>query len=201
MKTPKKHQTMLNHHIKPIAAGLTRRISQFVQSPTVLVSTVLLAVVQMAAADNILVNPLFDLTPAKTGWTTFGNTPLVTTGATYYNAGECPPDSPAESVVFYPPGNTNVANVYGNFSGGINYSGWDQQFPAAPGSTWSAGAYTYASHEDLIGAANNFYYQVNFSDASGNLLSSYTSLVISNLNCAGTGFFSARHMGVSARDQ
>src|SRR5580700_2604730 len=72
-------------------------------SPLVSALAAVFAVAQVASASNLLLNPLFNLTPAKTGWTTFGNTPLVGTGATYYNAGACPPDAPAESVSFYPP--------------------------------------------------------------------------------------------------
>jgi hypothetical protein len=160
---------------------------RFVPNPAVMVFTALFALTQVAGAANLLVNPLFDLTPAKTGWTTFGNTPQVSTNATYYNAGECPPDSPAENVSAYPPGNSNVANVYGNFNAQVNYSGWDQTFAAAPGSTWSAGGWTYASHEDLAGGQNSFYYQVNFKDSGGNTIASFASLIVTNLTCGGGG--------------
>jgi hypothetical protein len=161
----------------------------FVQSPIVLVLTAMFALAQVGMAGNLLVNPLIQ---SGTGWTRFGNTPLITTNGngtpTYYNAGTCPPDSPAQQVNTYPPGNSNVANVYGNFNAQVNYSGWDQTFAAAPGSTWSAGAWTYVSHEDLP-AGNSFYYQINFRDAGNNLLASYTSLIITNLTCGGGGSF------------
>jgi hypothetical protein len=196
MKTPRANQvpflnlTNLMKKTPPrsekIVDGIHRGF-RFVPNPAVMVFTALFALTQVAGAANLLVNPLFDLTPAKTGWTTFGNTPQVSTNATYYNAGECPPDSPAENVSAYPPGNSNVANVYGNFNAQVNYSGWDQTFAAAPGSTWSAGGWTYASHEDLAGGQNSFYYQVNFKDSGGNTIASFASLIVTNLTCGGGG--------------
>jgi uncharacterized repeat protein (TIGR03806 family) len=143
---------------------------------------------------NQLVNPEFDLSPAGFGWTTSGNTPFYTTNGgpsspTYYNAGECPADSPAQPIITYPPGNLNVANVYGNFNAPVNYSYWSQTVPTSSGTVWTAGAWTYVSHEDLPGGLNSFYYVVSFLDGSGNLLSSYESLIVTNLTCGGGGTF------------
>jgi hypothetical protein len=171
---------------KKFADGI-HLVFRFAQNPAVVALTALLALAQVAGAANLLVNPLFDLTPAKTGWTTFGNTPQVDTNATYYNAGACTPDVPAENVSAYPPGNSNVANVYGNFNAQVNYSGWDQTVAAAPGSTWSSGGWTYASHEDLAGGQNSFYYQVNFKDSGGNTIASFASSIVTNLACGGGG--------------
>jgi hypothetical protein len=66
---------------------------------------------QGRAQTQELVNPGFELTPSKVGWTVVGDTPIITVGtATYYNAGECPPDDPAELVSSY--SGTNVGNIY-----------------------------------------------------------------------------------------
>jgi len=165
----------------------------FVQSPIVLVLTAMFTLAQVGAAANLLVNPLIQ---SATGWTRFGNTPLITTNGgpttpTYYNQSTnngCTPDAVAEPVTTYPPGNTNVANAYGNFNAQVNYSGWDQTFATAPGSTFSAGGWTYASHEDLPGG-NSFYYQINFMDSSNNLLASFISEIVTNLTCTNTVAF------------
>jgi hypothetical protein len=135
---------------------------------------------------NQLANPGFE-TPNKAGWTTVGNTPVITVGtATYDNSttGACPQDTVAELVVSYT--GSNVANMYGAFSGNANTNSWSQTLSAAPGSTWTAGSFTYVSHEDLMSGKNSFYYQVNFRDENGVLLASYQSFILTNLTCGET---------------
>jgi hypothetical protein len=180
-------------------ANAIQHAMHFVQSPTVLVLTAMFALAQASGAANLLANPLFDAPPGTSGWTVFGNaignvTTVTTNGdgtPTYYNnpSGACPVDPTAEPITTYPSTNTTVAKVYGQFTGVRNFSGVYQQFAAAPGSTWSSGAWTYISHEDLLSGAASFYYQVNFLDAGNNLLASFTSLIITNLTCGGGGPF------------
>jgi hypothetical protein len=187
MNKPLTQKTMTQENVGSIA-HLSPRALAIARSTCVLILTGILALAQTVGAANILVNPLFDATPATSGWTTFGAAGVPNTSDTYYNQGACPKDATAENVSAYPPGNTNVGNMYGNFNATLNYSGFVQTFPAAPGSTWSAGGWTYASHEDMPGP-NNFFYQINFSDVGGNLLQSFQSYVVSNLSCTNVGPF------------
>jgi hypothetical protein len=139
---------------------------------------------QARAQTQELANPGFEI-PNKAGWTVLGNTPVITVGtATYYNQGVCAADAQAEMVTSYD--GTNVGNVYGNFSSAFNVSSWSQEIGGAPGSTWTAGAWTYASHEDMMNPPNTFHYEVDFLNASGTLLAAYQSLVIQNLSCPPT---------------
>lgn len=135
---------------------------------------------------NQLANPSFEQTPLNTGWTSTGNAPVITIGptTTYYNQGACPSDPTAEQVVSH--SGTNVANIFGQFLATGSSSSWSQEVPTIAGSTFTAGAYTYVSHEDLMSGKNSFYYEVDFLDGNGNLLSSYESLVVSNLTCSET---------------
>src|ERR1700720_280000 len=93
---------------------------------------------------NQLVNPGFETGTTAAGWTRLGNAGVHWASQTYYNAGECPPDSPAQNLNVYD--GTNIGNLYGTFSGS---SYFEQSFATVSGSTWSASAYAYASHEDL----------------------------------------------------
>jgi hypothetical protein len=134
-----------------------------------------------------LANPGFEVAN-KAGWTAVGDTPVITIGtATYYNQGECAPDNPAEFVTSHSGG--YVGNIYGNFNAAFNVSSWSQNFAATPSSTWSAGAWTYASHEDLIAGANNFHYEVDFYNASSVLIAAYESFIITNESCDGPNTF------------
>ncbi|HUD47340.1 MAG TPA: hypothetical protein VMR33_10940 [Candidatus Baltobacteraceae bacterium] len=157
-----------------------------VKSPAALALTVLLALTQWARAqDNLLVNPGFE-EGNNGGWTAVGNTPVKEVGPTdtYYNAGLCAPDATAEPVVSH--SGDWVGNIYGNFSTPVNYSSWSQTFPTLSGATFTAGAWTYVSHEDMMAGENCFYYEVDFLNASNVLLASYESFVITNLNCPPT---------------
>jgi hypothetical protein len=134
------------------------------------------------AQTQLLVNTNFD--SQKTGWTTVGNANAIGAGATYYNAGVCAKDATAETVNILN-GDPYVANSYGNFSSNPNYTFWNQSFAATPGSTWTAGAWAYASHEDLSGP-NNFYFEVDFYNITGTVLATYESYNVINLECSMT---------------
>lgn len=140
---------------------------------------------------NQLVNPGFELLPAKYGWTSATNTSVITTNgsAFYLNStnGACSHDATAELVVSH--GGSNVARLYGASNGVANTAFLTQTLPTYGGSTLTAGAYTYVSHEDLMTGKNSFYYELNFLDGNGNLLASYESFVVTNLQCGETSPF------------
>ena len=69
-------------------------------------------------------------------------------------------------------------------------SSYKQQVAATPLGTWAAGGWTLASHEDLMGGGNCFYYEVDFLGVSGNVLAGYESFIVTNLTCAGPNTFS-----------
>src|SRR5208282_1118575 len=73
---------------------------------------------------------------------------------TYYNAGMCPADVPAEDVVTH--SGTNVANVY-DYQAAGSFNEWSQEVGCTPGSIMAASAWTLAPHEDLSGPCV-FYY-------------------------------------------
>lgn len=140
---------------------------------------------------NQLVNPGFELLPAKTGWTSATNTYVITTNAsTYYlngTNGACAHDATAEYVVSH--SGTNVARLCGSSNAVPNTAFLQQTIPTIGGSTLTAGALTYVSHEDLMAGKNSFYYQMNFLDGGGNLLACYQSFIVSNLTCGETSPF------------
>ncbi|HZM06345.1 MAG TPA: hypothetical protein VFC44_25370 [Candidatus Saccharimonadales bacterium] len=176
MKTPQLTPSKLNK----------RRILQI---PSILAIVAGLAVTHSAMAQvgtggaNQLANPGWEI-PAKAGWTAVGNTPEVTDTATYYNKGTCPADPTAATVVTH--NGTNVANIYGNFTGAYTTSSWSQKLPVPPNSTWTGSGYAYCSHEDLMTGKNSFYYVVNFLDSNSVVLASYESYIITNLTCGET---------------
>jgi hypothetical protein len=136
---------------------------------------------------NQLGNPGFELDPLETNWTTVGTVVIKAIGTNTYDnsaTGVCPQDPMAELIVGH--GGTNVGNIYGNFNGALNRSSWIQSFGTSPASTWNAGAWTYASHEDLPGSQDNFYYELDFLSSSGTLLAAYESFVVQNLTCSET---------------
>ncbi len=139
------------------------------------------------AQTELLVNTNFEDTPLATGWTRSGNANVIPAGATYYNSstGACPQDPTAETVNILN-GGTDVANSYGTFNAPPgNITSWSQSFPAAPGATWSASGWSYASHEDMP-STNQFYFEVDFYDISGTLLATYESFVAKDLICTET---------------
>jgi hypothetical protein len=140
---------------------------------------------------NQLINPGFELLPAKSGWTSTTNTSVVTTnaGAFYLNGtnGACSHDATAELVLSH--SGTNVARLFGASNGVANTAFLSQIIPTYGGSTLTAGAFAYISHEDLMAGKNSFYLQANFLDGNGNLLACYQSFVVTNLQCGETSPF------------
>ena len=136
---------------------------------------------------NQLINPGFELTPSGTGWTTVGNTSVTTVGtATYLNSpsGACPQDPSAQLVIANT--GTNVANIRGSNLAGGSTNSWGQSVSASPGTTFTAGGFTYISHEDLMTGQNSFYYEVDFISSSNVLLASFESYIITNMTCGAT---------------
>jgi hypothetical protein len=139
------------------------------------------------AQTQLLLNPNWE--NGTTGWTlvnnAIGNDTTDTSSDTYYNnsGGECGSDPTAENVNVLV--GTECGKLYGAFNASPNTCGEFQTFPAAPGGTFSAGGYAYSSHEDLMGA-NNFWYEVDFYDATSTLLAAYESTVFGNLTCGET---------------
>jgi hypothetical protein len=135
---------------------------------------------------NQLINPGFEILPAKTGWTSTTNTTVAATNTTYLNStnGACTHDATAEFVVSH--SGSNVARLYGASNGVANTAFLRQTIATYGGSTLTAGGFAYVSHEDLMTGKNSFYYQLNFLDGSGNLLAAYQSFIVSNLVCGET---------------
>jgi len=160
---------------------------RFARSLTLLAFAAMFALAQ-AQAQNLLQDPLFS--SGTTGWTIFGNGYVNSTNATYHNAGVCTVDNPAENMQAYPPGNSNSAQLYGQFANsGVMYSFFRQSFAALAGSTYSAGGWTFSSHEDLAAANTWFYYEVTFLDASNNIIGAFESPEITNQSCATGSWF------------
>lgn len=150
------------------------------------ISAVTLASSPVRAADNVLVNPGFE-TGDTTGWTTFGNAGVHNATQTYYNAGQCPADATAENINIFD--GTSVGNVYGQFNAQVSYSWFQQTAATAGGSTWSASAWVYVSHEDMMAFPNAFWIEVAFLNSGGTVLGQYESFVVTNLYCANTNQF------------
>jgi hypothetical protein len=140
---------------------------------------------------NQLVNPGFETLPAKFGWTSSTDTSVITTNDTtyYLNAtnGPCHDSGFTNLVVSH--SGSNVARLYGASNGVANTSSLIQTIPTDSGSTLTAGAFAYVSHEDIMASNNNFHFEVDFLDANGNLLAAYESYVVSNLTCGETSPF------------
>ncbi|HEY3861204.1 MAG TPA: LamG-like jellyroll fold domain-containing protein [Verrucomicrobiae bacterium] len=141
---------------------------------------------------NQLADPGFEDFTTPGPWAEVGNQGgngiTVTPGPTYYNAGECPADNPAEQIVTH--SGNNVAKIYGSFLSASEFvSSYKQQVSATPLGTWAAGGWTYSPHEDLIAANDSFYYEVDFLDVGGNLISAYQSFMVTNMSCGGPNTF------------
>lgn len=136
---------------------------------------------------NQLINPGFELTPGGIGWTAVGNTSVITVGtATYPNSasGPCPQDPTAELVVSH--SGTNVANIRGSNLASGSTNSWSQTVATTPGTTFTAGGFTYISHEDLMTGRSTFLYQVDFLNSSNTVLASFQSCTVTNLTCTST---------------
>jgi hypothetical protein len=140
---------------------------------------------------NQLVNPGFETLPAKSGWTSSSDTSVITTNDTtyYLNSSNEPCHDAGFTNLVVSHSGSNVARFYGASNGFANTSFLNQTIPTASGSTLTAGAFAYVSHEDIMASNNNFYCEVDFVDINGNLLAAYESYVVSNLTCGETSPF------------
>lgn len=73
-------------------------------------------------------------------------------------------------------GGTRGAKMYGNFTGGENYSGAWQDLPASPGERWRASAWWQNSSTDQMQAGNEAYTKLEFVNAQGVTLQSTATL-------------------------
>jgi len=112
-----------------------------------------------AGRENALVNPGFEA----------GNlAPWLTYGAGF--------NTPLEHIANVPVHNgSQVFKVFGQFSGGDNYSGVLQDQPVTPGQTFIAEGWALTPAGDRIAAGNSAWLEVSFRDASSNMVSLYRS--------------------------
>ena len=125
------------------------------------------------SAQNLLVNPGFDVGPAggysiPTGWNQFGNA---------WCEGSWAP--------FVPLSPSNITNMYGNFwcIGCFNVSGIFQEFPSVPGDMWEMSSNArHASSDPMIGsqaAGGNWVVQkIAFFDAGDNEIGGVESIIL-----------------------
>lgn len=128
-----------------------------------------------------LLNPYFSQGTQGTNWATEGAAMVVSTNSTYPNTGTCTSDT--RSIVPLQGTGTNVAMLTGSFVPGGSTNELSQSVSVAPGSTVTAGGFTYVAHEDIMSGADSFYYEMDFVDANGSLLAAYESAVLTNLTC------------------
>ena len=131
-----------------------------------------------------LLNPNFELLPSGADWTAIGGTAVVSTNSTYPNTGPCTVDT-RNVVALIGSTYTNVAKITGSFVAGGSTNSWSQSVAVAAGSTFTAGAYTYVAHEDIMSGNDSFYYEVDFRDTNGVLIAAYESSIVTNLTCSG----------------
>ena len=119
-----------------------------------------------ACATNALVNPGFE-TSGLANWTVYGagfNTLLENSNSVPVHGG------------------SNVFKVFGQFTGGDNYSGVYQDLAATPGQTFTANGWVFAQAGDAIAGANTAWIEVSFRDAAANMLGLYrTTTLASNI--------------------
>lgn len=108
---------------------------------------------------NALVNPGFEV-GGLTGWQTYGNG--------FNTVIQHVSSAPVR-------GGTNVFKVFGQFTGGDNYSGVYQDLPTSPGTSYTAHAWAYTPANDRIAGANAAWIEVTFRDVGLNILSFYRS--------------------------
>jgi beta-glucanase (GH16 family) len=115
-----------------------------------------------ACGSNVLANP--GMESALANWHTFpggGNTLLesVTNRFPVHNG-------------------SNVFKVYGQFNGSFNDSGMYQDYPCAPGATFTAKGWAFTQSFDRIAAANTSWFEVTFRNSASNILAVYRSQVV-----------------------
>ncbi|MFQ5412801.1 MAG: PEP-CTERM sorting domain-containing protein [Phycisphaerae bacterium] len=91
-----------------------------------------LAMPRTATAQNLLANPSFE--NGLAGWTTFGNVFAEVAN---------PPQ-------FVPHTGNGLVSMFGTFTGGFNVSGFFQEFPATPGSSWTLDSWSRHWSGDAI---------------------------------------------------
>lgn len=72
---------------------------------------------------------------------------------------------------------SNVFKVFGQFTGGENYSGLYQDVPTAPGMSYTASGWAYTPANDRLAGGNTVWIEVTFRDAGLNILSFYRSAI------------------------
>ncbi len=128
---------------------------------------------------NVLVNPGFE--QGLTGWTAYGaGGNLESQSYFYFNGGN---PAGASNVLVYQ--GTQVQKVFGQFTGGQNYSGVYQDVPTGAGSVWAATAKFLTHQQDQIGVwsgtgTNQCWLEVTFRDAGANVLAGYQSPIVDN---------------------
>ena len=82
-------------------------------------------------------------------------------------------------------GGSNSFKVYGQFTGGLNFSGVWQDVAVVPGQSFAASGWLLTPGNDLIAAGNTAWIEVAFRDASATVLSLYRTALVSNNTPAG----------------
>jgi beta-glucanase (GH16 family) len=83
-------------------------------------------------------------------------------------------------------GGTNVFKVFGQFTGGDNYSGVFQDVPCAGGASFTSEGWALTQGADKIAGGNTAWIEVSFRDAPGNILAIYRSALVTNTTPADT---------------
>ncbi len=133
----------------------------------------------LSARFNLLIDPSFEQsdfsTDPTTAWVLFNGAAEQNSGYDYYNNS----DTPVSAL-----DGSNCVQLYSVGPG--SYNGVYQDRPALPGQVYTASAWFLTPITDEIGGANQCYIEVQFRDASGNLINEYRSASInSNTTTAG----------------
>jgi beta-glucanase (GH16 family) len=81
---------------------------------------------------------------------------------------------------------SNAFKVFGQFTGGENYSGMYQDIPSVPGRNYGGNGWAITPSGDQIAVANSAWLEVSFRDLSSNVLSLYRSAVVDPTSAPGT---------------
>jgi beta-glucanase (GH16 family) len=120
-------------------------------------------------SENILPNPGFEL-GGLANWTKYGagfNTVLANIKNLPVHDG------------------SNVFKIYGQFTGGDNYSGIIQELPVAAGQSFTASGWALTPEGDVIAGDNTAWVEVSFRDAAASPLAVYRSALITSSTTAG----------------
>ena len=121
-------------------------------------------------SDNGLFNPGFE-SGSLDGWMPYGN-----------SIGNVSVGHSSNLPVH---GGNYVFKVFGQFSGGENYSGVYQDFSAAPGNVYRAESWAMTPVGDQIAGGNSAWMEVSFRDAGGQMLKLYRSALMTSSSAAG----------------